>query len=141
MDRAQFFEVYYTPYENRLQPVTLFHPEYYRSLAVRLYNFDGQAVTPQESIVISYEERMSQEDKPFKLITDAQTFPTYEEATAYISSQESTNYRIVNHNPFISPVPLEALKHYRLIYSSTSGVEQQDVGLVPEVKIFEYIGD
>ena len=117
------------------------YPEYYRSLSVRLYNFDGEAVTPESTLVISYQERVSDDGEIFKEITSEKEFDSYEEAKAYLLSQESANYRIVSDNPFVSPVPLEALKHYKLIHSSDSGVVDPDAGMVPEVKIFEYIGE
>lgn len=137
-EQNEFFEVYYLPYENRLEPVQLYYPEYYRSICTRLYNFDGQAVTPTNPIVISYVEKTNLEGKPYKQITTAQDFPGYEEALSYIESQKSANVRIVSGNPFISPVPLEALSNYKLVYSSDAGVLHQDAGMVPEVKIFEY---
>ena len=137
-----FYDVYYQPQDNKLVPVYLFYyPEYYRSLAVRLYNFDGSQVTPEICNVISYEERTGPEGESYKVITEAKSFSTYEEAEAYISSQESDNYRIVGTDPFISPVPLEALEHYKLIYSSDSSVMQPGGGMISEVKIFEYSGD
>ena len=139
---GEFYDIYhYQPQESGLKGVTLFSPEYYRSLVVRLYNFDGREVIPQSSTVISYQERISREGKPYKEITSAQSFSSYEEAEAYISSQESNNYEIVGTNPFISPVPLEALEHYKLIYSSDSSIMQPDVGAISKVKIFEYIRD
>ena len=137
----EFYDIYYyVPQEKgELMPVLLFHPEYYRSLVVRLYNFDGQAVIPEESIVISYEEKMVQEDVSIKLITSVEDFPSYEEATAYISSQKSGNHRIVNDSPFISPVPLDALEHYQLIYSSQRYTIEPGIGRTPLIKIFEYV--
>lgn len=139
--RENFYDIYYQPQDNKLVPVYLFYPEYYRSLAVRLYNFDGSQVTPQSSNVISYEERVGPEGEPYKVITEAKSFSTYEGVEAYISSQESGNYRIVGPDPFISPVPLEALEHYKLVYSSSSSIMQPNVGMISEVKIFEYSGD
>jgi len=136
-----FRDIYYQPQDNKLVRLYFFYPEYYRSLAVRLYNFDGSQVTPQSSNVISYEERTGPEGESYKVITEAKSFPTYEEAEAYISSQESGNYRIVGTDPFISPVPLEALEHYKLIYSSDSSVMKPGGGMISEVKIFEYSGD
>ena len=121
--------------------VILFHPGYYRSLLIRLYNFDGKQVIPKSSPVISYEERVSHDGQHYKEITSAKAFPSYEEAEAYISSQESGNYRIVNDNPFASPVPLPALEHYKPVYNSSSTRTMPAGGLIPEVKIFEYIGD
>jgi len=139
--REKFYDVYYLPQDSTLKPVILFYPEYYRSLVVRLYNFDGNEVTPKSCMVISYQEKVSGEGTLYKEITGVQSFPSYEEAEAYISSQESTNYRIVGTDPLVSPVPLEALEHYKLIYSSDSTIKQLGVGPISEVKIFEYIGD
>lgn len=134
----EFYDVYYLPQNSKLAPVLLFYPEYYRSLVIRLYNFDGSEVIPQSSTVISYKERISREGEPYKEITSSQSFPSYEEAEAYVLSQESDNYRIVSNNPFISPVPLEALEHYKLIHSSETSMMQPGVGMISEVKIFEY---
>ena len=52
---------------------------------------------------------------------------------------ETGNFKIVGTNPFISPIDLEALPHYKLIYSSKSATNKHGYGAVPEVKIFEYI--
>ncbi len=135
---TEFFDIYYLPQENTIKQYI--YPEYYRSLSVRLYNFDGEAVTPESTLVISYQERVSDNGEVFKEVTSEKEFDSYEEAEAYLLSQESANYRIVSGNPFVSPIPLEALKHYKLIHSSDIGVVVPDAGKVPEVKIFEYIG-
>ena len=135
----EFFDVYYLPREGELVPIQLFHPEYYRSLSTRLYNFDGKAVTPDSSVVISYQERLIRKGEVFKEITSVESFPSYEVAEAYRLRQESANYRIVSSSPFISPVPLEAVEHYKLIHSSSSGPLLPEVGFIPEVKIFEYV--
>jgi len=134
-----FYDLYYHKWEGKLEPGHLYYPEYYRSLAVRLYNFDGSKVTPENTMVISYEEAIDHEGEPYKLVTEQRLFASYEEAEAYISSQESGNYRIVGTDPFVSPVPLEALEHYKLIHSSKSSITQPDTGLIPAVKIFEYV--
>ncbi|MEE9398958.1 MAG: oligosaccharyl transferase, archaeosortase A system-associated, partial [Dehalococcoidales bacterium] len=122
-DESQFFEVYFQRQEDKYKGVSLFYPEYYRSMVVRLYNFNGQAVTPQQPMVIAYEEKLINEGAPpVKLVTGIQTFSSYEDATAYISSQQSGNFRLVSDDPFISPVPLAPLEHYELIHSSDDSV-------------------
>ena len=141
MHKTQFYDFYFQPQENRLVGGVLYYPEYYRSLVVRLYNFDGQAVTPEAIKVVSYEERMHPEVGPIKLITNIQEFPSYEEATAYVSSQKSGNHRIAGNNPFVSPVPLTASKHYKLIHSSEITAPAGPGVKIPEVKTFEYVGD
>jgi hypothetical protein len=66
------------------------------------------------------------------------SFSGYEDAQAYITSQKSGNYRIVSPDPYASSVPLPALEHYRLIYTSKGSVMEPGGNTVPEVKIFEY---
>jgi hypothetical protein len=119
--------------------VMLFYPEYYRSLLCRLYNFDGKQVVPHNSVVISYEQKVNKEGQSYKQITAAKSFSDYGEAKAYVDAQKSGNYRIVGSDPFASPVPLEAMEHYKLVYSSEGTAVQPNGKLVSEVKIFEYI--
>jgi len=139
-DRAEFFDIYLAPQENeQLVPVYLFHPDYYRSLSTRLYNFDGKAVTPEISVVISYQEKTDRKGNLYKIITSIDNFDSYGEAEAYVASQESANYKIVSDSPFVSSVPLEALEHYHLIHSSSQVRMSPDGWSLPAVKIFEYI--
>ena len=138
-EQSEFYDIYYTQQENQVVPHQLFYPEYYRSLVARLYNFDGKAVTPENTMVISYQEGVSQGGIPFKLITSARQFDSYEEAEAFLLGQDSANFRIVGGSQFISPVPLEAVEHYRLVHSSNTSVTLPGVGAMPAVKIFEYV--
>jgi dolichyl-diphosphooligosaccharide--protein glycosyltransferase len=133
-----FFDIYFVQQESGMAPIYLLHLAYYQSLVVRLYNFDGKAVTPENVLVISYEERETESGFVYKEVTNAEQFKTYKEAQAYILSQQSGNYRIVSTDPFKSPVPLEAMSHYKLIHSSDNVTLSSSVTM-PEVKIFEYV--
>ncbi len=135
----QYYDVFYVPYEGKLQPVQFFLPAYYQTLAVRLYNFDGKAVTDVRAAVITYVEKKEQ-GITYKQVTGAKEFTSYQEARDYYDSLTSGNNLIVGVSPFISPVPLEAVPDFHLVYSSEQGISQQNVGLIPEVKIFEYTG-
>ncbi len=132
----EFFEQCWVPKENNVK--LYFYPEYFRSLCARLYSFDGKAVTPQNSAVISYQERKTTDGMVYKEIISETQFTTYEEANTYIQNQKSGNYKIVSTNPLSSPVPLEALGHYKLVHSSENSIQITDMGTVPEVKIFQY---
>jgi dolichyl-diphosphooligosaccharide--protein glycosyltransferase len=136
----KFYDDYYGRVQDKLVPVRLYHPEYYRSMIIRLYNFEGREVDPQRSDVISYEERVLRDGTRIKEVTGIESFHNYHEAEAYISSQKSSaNHRIVSHDPFASPVPLEALDHYKLVYRSESLITEMGVSNLSEVKIFKYI--
>ncbi|MFH1031511.1 MAG: STT3 domain-containing protein [Chloroflexota bacterium] len=139
--QTDYFNVYYVPQENTLSPVILFHPEYYHALSTRLYNFDGKTVTPENTIVIAYEERSSpQGDSSIKLVRDVKQFTNYQEAETYMKSQTTGNYQIVSSDPFTSPVPLDAVKNYKLIHNSESLVSLSENKTISGLKIFEYIG-
>ena len=131
---ADFYEIYYQQAQDgSLMSGILYYPAYYKTAVARLYNFDGEAVVPTESLVISYEEAEYGGEK-YKEIIGGQSFASYEEAEAYVASQTSGNYRIVGTGPFDSPVPLEALTSYERVHSSGDTTSQTTV------KIFKYLG-
>ena len=134
---SEFYEYYYVQTEQGGQFTTLFYPAFYQSMAIRLYNFDGKAVTPStnSSIVISYEEQPTGDGQKYKAITSGQAFATYEDAQAYIVAQTSGNYRLVGTSASSSPVPLEALADYERVYPDPA-----DTAASTAVKIFRYLG-
>ncbi len=142
MEVSEFFEMYLIKVDEEEDSYLyrpLFYPEYYRSMAIRLYNFDCESVAPESVWVISYQERSNESGEVFKLVTFAEQYETYEEAEEFLSSQESGNYRIVSTDPMLSCVPLEALEHYELIHSSGITKPTVNESVVPEVKIFKYL--
>ena len=131
---SEFYEIYYQQTSSGWQAMYLFYPAYYKSIVVRLYNFDAKAVLPTESTVISYEERVTSEGMRYKEITSGRSFSSYEEAQAFVVSQTSGNYRIVGTSPFSSIVPLEELNSYELVYPLGATTT------TTTVKIFKYLG-
>jgi dolichyl-diphosphooligosaccharide--protein glycosyltransferase len=131
---SEFYEYYYLPTEDGGQWGILYYPAYYNSTVARLYNFDGKAVAPTQSLVISYEEKETGTGEKYKEITSSKSFSTYEDAQAYVAAQTSGNYRIVGTSPFSSPVPLEGLNSYKLVYPAEATTN------TTTVKIFEYLG-
>jgi oligosaccharyl transferase (archaeosortase A-associated) len=137
-DLSNFTEVYYVMNEGQMTPVRCYYPEYYQSLAVRLYLYNGDAVTPTTLLVINYADKVTPSGIAYKEITSSKSFNKYKEAADYVAQQTTGNYRIVSTDASLSPVPLERLDRYQLVYSS----DQQssiytDLG-IPVVKIFEY---
>lgn len=133
----QFIESYEVTSNNKLISAQYFYPQYFQSLAVRLYFYDGNEVSPANTSVISYVEKTSQDGVLYKQVLSTSTFPSYDAANAYIAKQVSGNYKIVSQSPFTSPIHLDSLQHYKLVYSSTQ-LSSLIPGM-PAVKIFEYI--
>ncbi|MCK4580212.1 MAG: oligosaccharyl transferase, archaeosortase A system-associated [Dehalococcoidia bacterium] len=133
-----FYGVYYQLVSgDKLSPVTLYYPTYYRSIVVRLYNFGGKAAVPEQSRVISYEWKTSREGIRYREITNSESFDNYEDAADYLAGHESEDYRIVSSNPLSSPVPLGALARFKPVHQSESTAKIAGNEL-PEVMIFEY---
>jgi len=123
-----------------------YNPSYYRSTAVRLYNFDGHAKTPSENstMVVPWSGesvyRTEQGEIQYRnIVGEARYFSSYDDARAYVAAQTSGNYGIVGYNPFITIVPLEELNSYELVHVSEVAVTFAGQ-TVPSLKIFEYIG-
>ncbi|HEY49188.1 MAG TPA: oligosaccharyl transferase, archaeosortase A system-associated [Dehalococcoidia bacterium] len=139
-DRREFYEQYFVENESGgLTRVTLYYPAFYQSMSSRLYIFGCEEWIPNNcSLVISYIEKRDKKGIKYKEVTDQQRFPTYEEAISYLGNQTDPNYRIVGNNPLNSPVPLERLEHYKLIYKSPFISVDQEDRTISAVEIFEY---
>jgi oligosaccharyl transferase (archaeosortase A-associated) len=132
-----YYDVYLQKQGQNYTPSILFYPEYYRTMVVRLYNFNGGAVTPTEVNVIGYETVTANDGKQYKSITEVQKFNTYPEAVQFLAGQKPGTHRIVGGDPYLSPVPLEALKRFKLIHNSPQTKTDGQV-TVPFIKVFEY---
>jgi len=132
-----YYDMYLEKQNDKYVSTLLFYPEYYRSLVIRLYNFDGKAVVPDVVNVIGYQALTMSDGDKYKAIMEKKKFSTYEEAEVFVNSKPPGSYRIVGEDPFKSPVPLEVLKNYKLIHGSvqktSSGNSANSL-----IKIFEY---
>ena len=134
---AKYYEVYYRQQKDKLAPTLLYYPDYYRTMLVRLYCFDGNEYTPAETAVISWEEKTGADGQPYKEISGLKTFGSYGEASDFLAAQQDGNWRMVGKDPLASPIPLEALEGYRPAFASSQKARVGNAD-VPAVKIFEY---
>ncbi|MBI2851449.1 MAG: oligosaccharyl transferase, archaeosortase A system-associated [Chloroflexi bacterium] len=138
-NQTDFFDTFLVPQQNNtFRQAILYYPEYYRSMAVRLFNFDGKATAPDSPLVVTYTENKDEAGNPYKVITAAREFTTIEEAEAYLASLPAGNSRIVGSHPLKSPMPLEAIEHYKLVHNSEQTLTLQDGTNLPSIKIFQY---
>lgn len=130
-----FHESYYLPQEDgTLMGVSFYYPSYYLSAVVRLYNFNGKAAMPDNSaILLTYEDKVSQEGISYHEVTSSREFSSYEEVEKYVTEHKYGKYVFGNFDPFVTPVPLEEMERYELVYKS----DQEHDGKA-KVKIFEF---
>ncbi len=140
MNQSDFYEVCYTAEGEKFSQVLIFYPAYYQSMCSRLYNFGGEEWVPQEILVVSFDEQPAINEKgdriTVKVISDEKPFTDYEDALAFIESH--SEYKIVGTRQYLSPVPLEELEHYELVYKSPHDVLTRGEETISEVEIFEY---
>jgi oligosaccharyl transferase (archaeosortase A-associated) len=152
-----FYQYYLAPVASGvLAPVPLYSPNYYETIVARLYNFDAKAVVPSANstaaaslqsvtgtqllnagyttVIVGGASQPVNQSASYTVITNVQYFSNYEQAQAYVSTQQSGNWKIGGLNPFSSIVPLEALTDYQLVFSSGATTNQGTV------KIFAYLG-
>jgi len=134
--REKYFEIVWQNQSGSLTPITVFYPDYYQSFLVRLYMFDGKAVATVKTTVVSLSEITTTDGQTYKEVTDARVFDNYEEANSFCSAHKEEGYQIVGLSPFDSPVPMPALKNYRLIYTSVSSTDHPGIMEATPVKIF-----
>jgi oligosaccharyl transferase (archaeosortase A-associated) len=135
--QSLYYEIYYRQQNEGLAQALLYYPEYYQTMAVRLYCFEGKKYVPQETAVISWEPQSGADGRPVKLITGLKSFRSYADAADFISAQKSGNWRVVGKDPLVSPVPLVALPGYSTAYNSSQKSKPGSTE-TSSVKIFEY---
>jgi len=139
-DYSKYYDMFLKKQNNQYVPSILFYPEYYRSTVSRLYNFDGKAVVPESVNVIAFREFTAQDGNKYKEITDNKKFASYEAAQQFVEENSGKVYIITGEDPNISPVPLDEMKDYRLVYTSNQKVQAGSKSQ-PNIKVFEYKKD
>ncbi|MFH1647586.1 MAG: hypothetical protein ABID71_07885 [Chloroflexota bacterium] len=138
-DLSKYTEAFRLPYQGKLLPVQLFRPEYYKNLVVRLYNFNGKAVTSIHPVVITYEVKADGRGNRYREITKVKEFTDYNEAQNFLNSLEGPNNLLVGTNPFSSPIPLDAVEDYEMVYGSGHKISDPNAGSISEVKVFKLV--
>jgi len=139
-DPKQFFEKYLLPRdEGWFDLVVVYYPAYYRSMLARLYFFNGQGQVPHDATVAIRYSQVSENGVVAKRIDETLRFDTYESAEQFVGRQTQARWAIVGASPGQSCVPLEPLKHFRVVHKSPGAVSKTPEGDLPYVSIFEYL--
>jgi dolichyl-phosphooligosaccharide-protein glycotransferase len=120
--------------------VSLYFPEYYRSMLAHLYLYDGEA-TPQKGSawIIGYHEEKTKSGLPLRYITTKQEFATWQEAEARFQKIHDEPFVLAGLDATQTCVPLEKLKGYRLAFTSQQDLlNPRSSDSVHAVKVFEY---
>jgi asparagine N-glycosylation enzyme membrane subunit Stt3 len=118
---------YYDLYFERGQPVFIYTPDYYRTMAIRLFAYGGAKYLPSKST-------WAIAAAPRNEITDSRLFDSYDEAAVFVAANPRT-WRLVGRHPLLSPVPIDPLMHLVREFSSSPGVDGP-IGRIADVSVF-----
>ena len=104
--------------EGKSAPKMFFLPAYYRSMAIRLFIFGGQAVDGRDGAMILFlQQRGSHQE-----VVGTKRFESAQEAVRAEAACRDKGCVLVSDNPMVSCVPLEPLQQLRPVFASTSSV-------------------
>jgi asparagine N-glycosylation enzyme membrane subunit Stt3 len=129
-----YTSTFYWIKDNEVTPIRMFDPDYYKLLLVKLYNFDGKASAGETPVVLSYEVRTAGGSNVYVLTEDPKQFNSYREALTYINNNPDKNFYLGSNNPYVNPIPIDAVTDFNLVYGST---DNDDTDNVPDVKVFQ----
>ena len=112
------------------------YPEYYRTMAMRLYLYGGRAATPEAVQVVSF-RREVREHTAVNVITKEWSFGSYEEADLFVKTSRRPDVKIVSKHPLETCAPLDALTSYDRVFSALERDGAQP-DAPPAVQLFEY---
>jgi len=121
--------------------VSLKFQPYYETMVSRLQNFDGSMTSPGEVVYIEYDEPQSLSGTPLVYRYEVLDFGKARENMASFASNphEGQGAAIVNTKPSAPVAPIDALKHYRLIYEQVHDPVHTSTDETQPVKTFEYV--
>jgi oligosaccharyl transferase (archaeosortase A-associated) len=125
----------------RPSPRMFYLPGYYRSMAIRLFVFGGQAVDGRDGATLVFlRQKTFPNGGTYQEVAGAQRFQSAQEALAAEAGCRNQGCVVVGDNPMISCVPLEQLEQLRPVFASTSSVLGFGRSGRKAVQVYEFTG-
>jgi len=125
--RSEYLQVAYgTDVAGKPAPKMFYLPAYYRSMAIRMFVFGGQAVDGRDGAMILYlRKKKFPHGGTYQEVAGTKRFVTAEDAFAAEAGcrdRHDQSCVVVGDDPMVSCVPLEPLRQLRPVFASTSSV-------------------
>lgn len=134
-DLGDYVRIVARPTPGGVEPLPVYLPAYYRSMAARLYLKDGQAAPGGEVWVFQTEKRKAGA-RTIDVVIWGRLFPSETEAMAYVAANSGVPLTAGCIDPSHSCVPLDAVAGMRRVFSSDPD-PISPARKVRAVKIFE----
>jgi len=153
-DYPQFFEysraherdeyllpAYRTGAQGQRKLKVFYRPAYYRSMAVRLFVYGGQAVDGHGgATIISLQEKTRPKGGSYQEVVSAKRYESAEEAMAVENVCRKDGCVLVGEDPMTSCVPLEPLQQLRPAFASTNRTVGFGSAGRKAVQVYEFTG-
>ncbi len=136
---SKYIAAVYQPQGETLVPIQVWQEPYFKTMTARLFFFDGTETPASGGIGIAYQGVALQDGSTVPVIVESPKISeNYSELMNYVNESRSKGYlaEIVSESPLSTPVPLEALQHYRLVHESETKVTTDGQKFV---KTFEHV--
>jgi oligosaccharyl transferase (archaeosortase A-associated) len=134
---GQYLRLFFSNENGSLRPVVFYLPDFYRSMAVRLYTFDGKPARPQSVWVVS-SRPYSSRGGLIDVIQQAREFGTEQEAREFIAQHPEDTLTLGGMDPSKTCVELEAVPDFREVFSSDTRTPEMGRA-IRGVKVFEIV--
>lgn len=114
---------------------TVFYPEYYRTLLVRLYLFGGRGYVPRGPAYVA-EIAAGAAGTPPEMVRLSE-HPSLAAASAWLAGRDPSRFRLVGLDPAVPCVPLPASPAFTLRFNSPTAALLRDGEPVGQVVVFE----
>lgn len=113
-------------------PLKIYLPEYYRTMAVRMYNFDARAIVASPEVSI-FTTKLVRGDAglDFETVVSEHKFPTEEKAREYVEHHSGETMIFGSRDPMVSCVNVDELPDVKRVFASS---ERDSLRVV---KVFE----
>jgi len=136
---SRYAAAVYQPQGGQLVPIQLYRQPYFETMVARLQLFDGSETPIGDAVGIAYNSMQLEDGSSVPVITEAPLFSNnYTELQEYVNKSIAKGDRaeIASRDQVTPSVPLEALKHYRLVHESENDYYVQGLKWV---KTFEHV--
>jgi dolichyl-diphosphooligosaccharide--protein glycosyltransferase len=136
---SRYAAAVYQPQGGQLAPIQLYRQPYFKTMVARLQLFDGSETPIGDAVGIAYNSMQLEDGSSVPVITEAPLFSNnYTELQEYVNKSIAKGNRaeIASRDQVTPSVPLEALKHYRLVHESENDYY---VHGLKWVKTFEHV--
>ena len=136
---SKYISGVYQAQSDQLVPAQVWRESFYKTMTARLYFYDGCETSADGAEAIAYNSMQLPDGEKVPVLTKSPKISqNYSELEDFVnlSRSQGDNAEIIGLSPESSAVPLEALKHYRLVHESETTATDSGQKYV---KIFENV--